>query len=190
MHCKNIFSWFQTAQRHVEDEPSYRFYPAYSFLLALIVWVPLYWPFDLAIVEVWRNHNWVAILDECATTTALWLAVCLGVVGLLRRPLIAKIASGVGIWMSLDLLIPYLLYPLTWVTGEIFWYSFDLPSQWIERVAGTQTNASTMLWSLYLFVAWLVFRPALKKLPGVIRRLEGVILERWPFTKKYAKPLF
>jgi hypothetical protein len=164
-------------------------YPLYSVLFVGLLHAAAAWPLGESIVEIWRAHYWIVIIDQCAWNAALALGICFGIVGLFRSGWIPKILSCAGLWLSIRILIPPFWDPMRWLYTEVTWYLFDIPRSVVVEMAGGNSSVETMLWACYLFLLWLALRPMLKVAYRRIRRLETSIISRWPAMSKLSRPI-
>jgi hypothetical protein len=180
-------SWLRTAKRHVEDNSVYRWWPLYSACLATLLYTTAIWPFDLDQLYVYYDLPWLYDLEWTSWDCGLALALCLGLVGLLRRSWISRLLSLYGVWMTSKFVYWQSWLESLWV--NFTWYAFDIPNRWIVSVAGEGTSAATMLWCVYLFVLWVAFRPLLKRACANVNWLAETAIHRWPQLERLAKPV-
>jgi hypothetical protein len=173
----------QRAAAHVAESPRYRNYPAYSLLIGLIVWAYADWPVDF--------HWWMAVtqspsldtLHLCSILVPLWFGVLLGLVGIFRRPWLARIASAMGVCLALDGLARWHFWP--WHPLAEFQelaYSITLgtPIRLMMETFGGNHLTTTEGLALYFFVVYLCVRPLIKRAWGRGMVWVHAMVERWP----------
>ena len=180
-------SFLRKAKCHIQEDYRYRYYPLYSALFGGLLYVWVIWPWDGCFVEVLRMYPWAYHLNILAADTICLMIVCLGIVGLFRRGLAAKVLSIAG------------LYIMSWwwdpfgfvghLTSDVLWYTFDIPAKYISGFAGRETGGATLLWCGYFLCVYLILRPFLKRGFQLVQTVEARILDKWPGTARFAKPL-
>lgn len=189
---KTARSFLKTTRDHIQNEDRYRLYPLYALVLISIQHLRWLWPFDIEVVRLgYLFSPWAYDVGEACSAAAMVLALLLGVVGVWRRPVIAK---GLSIW-AIYLSVNWLTWG--WVSGipgrlwtTVLWYTFDLPTIYIEDVAIGNAPAQTTLWAIYLLVVWIAVRPLLKRSWRGVLWLEERVLEKWPVLSRLERPLF
>ncbi len=188
---KAALGFLKTARDHIQNEDRYRLYPFYALVLVGFQYVRWLWPFDMEVVRTEaRFCPWVFVLDRACDSASLTLALLLGVVGAWRRPIVAKGLSILAICLSIYWYtygaVAEIPRPL-WTT--VTWYTFDLPTEYIQSVALGNAPAQTMLWCIYLFIVWLAVRPLLKQGWRGVLWAENRILAKWPVLEHLRQPL-
>ncbi len=184
-------SAYLKAQCHIEGEPRYRYYPLYSALLVAFHIGIYYWPIDVDVLMLTiYNQRWLLLLRGALEQTSLWLALFLGMVGLLRRPVLAKLLSVFGVLGSIQLLSDGGFSALpgrAWT--EAMWYLLDLPEKLIVRLGDGNSQLETLYWSIYLFLLWLLARPILKRCWKYFVAIERILIVKWPRLSQLNAPL-
>jgi hypothetical protein len=190
MHLSKLLSYLDVAKRHIATDDRYRYYPLYACLMPLLIWGLGSWPFSMDYIYALVGQYWLLIVEENAINAALLLGICLGIVGLMRPTIPAKLLSVGGVWLSAILIsLWYDWHPVAWAINETLWYTFDLPARYIEMTTGGDGMAATFLWCIYLALIWVVARPILKRAYVGVEIIESKILKRWPQTQNLAKPV-
>lgn len=182
-------SRLRTAKRHISETERYRFWPLYAACLAAFMYSTWFWPWDMSVINTMADHRWTFWLQETTWQLGLAIVITLGIVGLFRSSCIARGLAIYALWFAQLVLRPYHWEPLLWLKTEFLWYTFDLPAKLIHGAAGEGTAAATMFWLLYWTVVWFLVRPLLKRAYTKVRLVETWILERWPETRRFARPV-
>lgn len=189
MVMRHLQAWAGRAKRHVAANDRYRYYPLYSVLLAALLYVIVYWPFDRGVIQAWLAHRWIIIIDRWAWNAVLTLSIAFGIVGLLRPRWPARVISAVGIYMACQWLIAPFWTPIQWVSSRFMDVAFDRPARMIEQIAGAGTSAAAMLWCAYLLLLWIVLRPLARRGFRWVQSAESRIVARWPAMAKLQRPI-
>ena len=67
-------SLLKRAKRHVASQERYRFYPLYSILFPVLLYVTVKWPLDWGVLEAWAAHPWIVVLDK-ALSVIVWVVM-------------------------------------------------------------------------------------------------------------------
>lgn len=184
-------SAYLKAKVHIEGEPHYRYYSLYSALLVAFHIGIYYWPIDIdTLMLTIYNQRWLLLLRGALEQSSLWLALILGMIGLLRRPVLAKLLSAFGVLGSLQLLSDGGFSALpgrAWT--EAMWYVLDLPEKLVVRLGNGNAQLETICWSIYLFLLWLLVRPILKRGWKHVVQTERLIVGKWPRLSQLNGPL-
>lgn len=174
--------WLQRAASHIADSDRYRLLPVYAFLLVLMVRV-----FDLLPATpdfVWYKIYlgfWVWELQVLAERGALILALCLAVVGLFRRPFLAKFFSisslmlaGNTIWaVEVDWFHPFAI-----VWKYITFWSFDMPIGYLESKAHPNYISLGSAYLVYAILLCVLAWPFYRRLTIKLTRTLAVATKR------------
>ncbi len=188
---KAALEFLKGARDHIQKEDRYRLYPLYALALIGVQHLRWLWPFDTEVVRLGSLFSpWAYDVGEACSTASLVLALLLALVGVWRRPMVAKALSIWGIYLSVNWLT------WGWVSGipgrlwtTVLWYTFDLPTIHIEEVAIGNAPAQTTLWFIYLLIVWLAVRPLLKRSWRGVLWIESKILAKWPVMQRLERPL-
>lgn len=181
----SIKSSLYKALTFVRNDGYCRLCPSYSILLAAMVWVLGRWPTDADRIAVLVEHLWLRELVPVLNSSALVLAVALGLVGILRQPLLAKLTSAAAIALGSYQLWQWNPWPsplsyLEFIWIDIWSIAFELPISLIGTIAYENETLARPFYALYLFGVWLIARLIITQLWHRTVAVRKRILARFP----------
>ena len=184
-------SRYEAIQTPIEQDNRYRHYPLYGALIVAFHLMLYCWPIDFDIlVLTWREHRWLLVLRHALEMASFGIAVCLGAIGIFRKPLFSKLLSVFAILGGLEMITQGGLSALPGkMVTVLLWYVFDLPEKLIVHVSDGNAALETMYWSIYLMIAWLLLRPLFKRSWRAVLWAEQRVLSRWPGLRHLNEPL-
>jgi len=184
--------WLRGAPGHIAECDRYRLLPVYALLLVAMVRVLWLAPFELDYVyyKIYLGF-WVWESEVLAEHGAIFLAICLALIGLFRRPVTAKILSATALILALNTLwdLQGWANPVAVFWREFTYWSFDMPIGFLEARARPNTIPHTGAYAVYAVMIWLLVRPLYRRLGPRLQRLANSLPERHPWLRALDRPL-
>lgn len=116
---------------------------------------------------------WVWELQKLAQHGALLLAIFLGLVGLCRRPFLAKLLSITSLMLAVNALWAIninWLHPLAVAWSGLTYWSFDMPIGYLQSKARPNYINLGTVYLIYAVMLWLLARPFYRRLNTKLTR--------------------